>query len=184
MRRSASSLIAALVLAACSAPRDFAPTPGFEALVGDFAGELRMGPDLGRTVPMQLLVAPRDGEPDRYRFRLAYGGGGDADSSEGDPADVRDYLLVVDDRASGRCHVDERDGIELAGRLVDGELVTVFQVGSQVLDVRYRVVPEGIEFSLVSYDPATGEVAGAGLEGPPLRTFAEVAHQRALLRRR
>ena len=87
---------------------------------------------------------------------------------------MRDYQLVLDDAASGACHVDEGDGIVLRGRLIDGELVTVFRVGDQVLDVRYRPVADGIEFALVSYDPAGGAATGAGLEGPPLRTFAEV----------
>lgn len=172
MRRSARWLLALLPIAACSSSPS-APPRGFAALVGDFAGELRLGPDPGRSVPMQLLVAPRDGEPDRYRFRLTYAEGA-----------VRDYLLVVDDPESGRCHIDEGGGVTLRGRLIDGELVTVFRVGDKVLDVRYRAVPEGVEFSLVSYDPAGGEATGAGLEGPALRTFAEVVHQRASLRRR
>ncbi|MCB9876264.1 MAG: hypothetical protein H6835_01570 [Planctomycetes bacterium] len=176
MRRPAALVLLA-GLVGCAAP----PTPsGFAALVGEFAGDLRMGPDLGRAVPMQLLIAPCEGQPgvdaDRYRFRLCYG--------EGHDRDERDYVLVVDDRASGRCHVDEGDGIELLGRLIEGELVTVFRVGDNVLDARYRAVARGIEFSLVSYDPAAGEVTGAGLEGPPLRTFGRVAHQRASLRRR
>lgn len=162
-----------MVLTACAAG---APPRGFDALVGDFAGELRLGPELGRAVPMQLLVAPCAGEPDRYRFRLSYGEGADAD--------VRDYQLVIEDQATGRCHIDERDGILLRGRLVDDQLVTVFRVGDNVLDVRYRWVADGVEFSLLSYDPAGGQPTGVGLEGPALRTFDAVSHQRALLRRR
>lgn len=153
--------------------------PGAVApFVGSHRGTLRMFGDHGvREVPMGLDVEPVAGAEGRLRWVLRYG--------EGATAQARDYLLLVDDAATGRYRIDEQNGIVLPARLCDGELVSVFAVGGQVLVARYRAVPAGLEFALESFgvatdgsDPATATTGAAGVT-----PIAEVAVQRALLRR-
>lgn len=164
-------LTAALLLAACAAapepPVPGAPEPAtFEDFVGDWRGSMQIAG--GRTVAMSLEVAPVSGDPQRFHWRLQY---------EGQP--VRDYTLVVRDRARGEAAVDEHNGIVLPTLLRGRELVSVFEVQGSVIDVRYRLEPAGLVFALESYRPAAAEPAGEGV-----RAWPQLAVQRGLLTRR
>jgi hypothetical protein len=171
-RRVVSTLLACATCAACAA----APTvvaddpPGLPGFGGSFRGTLRMLAAAGeRTVPMGLDVLPTD-EAGVFTWRLRYGAG--------DGEQVRDYRLRAVDAAGGRYAIDEQNGIVLAARRVDDELLSVFAAGSQTLSVRYRAVPSGIAFALESFDAAGGETTGQGV-----RTIAEFGCQRGILAR-
>ena len=116
---------------------------------------------------MRLVVEPVPGRPDELRWLLGYG-----------DDDLRDYRLCIDDAGSGRCRIDERNGIELQATFRAGELVAVFVVGEQTIVSRYRLVPDGIEFSLEAFAAGDGQATGQGVT-----TIRSVALQRALLRR-
>jgi hypothetical protein len=169
MRFFARSLLVCLVAGCATATgASHEPLP-VDALVGQYAGLLRIYVRDGvREVPMTLVVSPVTGAADRYRFALGYG-----------EDDRRDYQLVVDDPATGACRIDERNGIELAARWCGGELVSVFSSGGQTLVTRYRVVPAGIEFALEAFTLAEAQPTGGGVTTQP-----QVAVQRALLVRR
>lgn len=182
-------LTTAVVLAACSATApDDAPAriaaagigngavgtndgavDGFAALVGRYRGTLAIHGRRPLEVAMGLDVEAT-ADPSRYRWVIRYGTGADAD--------VRDYLLLVDDAATGRCRIDEQNTIELHGRLRDGELVSVFAVGGQTLVTRYRLCREGIEFGLESFAGSRAEETGRGV-----KTYPVFTSQRAMLRR-
>lgn len=166
-------LASLLAFAACSTPP---PRPAAAAqqwrlmdIVGDHRGTLVVhGSDGPQEVPMRLLVEPVPDTPDRLRWVLHYG--------DGERVQVRDYVLCIDDAATGRCRIDEQNGIELAARFVDGELVSVFAVQGQTLCCRYRLVPDGVAFALESWGADTGTPTGHGVT-----TFGAIAVQRALL---
>lgn len=140
----------------------------FAPFLGSFRGELHMQTAQGdQRVPMGLDVRTTD-DPAVWTWTLRYG--------SGEREQVRDYRLCLDDPATGRCRVDERNGIELPGRVVFGELVTVFAVPGQTLMVRYRVVAAGIEFALEAWNPEQAVPTGADV-----RAMGEVSFQRALL---
>lgn len=178
--------VAAALLAGCStAPSAASGTPSrdadpslaaaastagvFAPFLGSFRGELRMHTDSGeQRVPMGLDVRPTE-DPAVWTWTLRYG--------SGEREQVRDYRLCLDDVTAGRCRVDERNGIELQGRVVDGELVTVFAVPGQSLVVRYRAVVGGIEFALEAWNPERATATGSDV-----RTSGEVSCQRAMLR--
>jgi hypothetical protein len=174
-RRATTCCLLLSTLAACaSPPRDAAGAnagldPRLVPFVGRYAGTLRIHSERGvETVPMALDVEPASAE--RLRWVMKYGADG---------GDVRDYQLILDDAATGRCRVDERNGIELPGRLLDGELVTVFSVQEKTLVARYAATAAGIEFGIESF------VAGAGAPtGHGVTTHAPVLVQRASLARR
>lgn len=176
MRRVALAPMAWLSACATFPPAPAAPAgPSVPALfapfVGSFRGELRVFGARGRqTVPMTLVVEPVAGAADRVRFVLGYG-----------DADRRDYQLVLDDAATGRCHVDERNGIVLASWLCDGELVSAFTVMGWTNVARYRVVPSGVEFALEALEAGRGEATGGS--GEPVLSHGSLARQRALLLR-
>lgn len=141
----------------------------FAPFLGSFRGELRMFAGQGeQRVPMGLDVQPTE-DPAVWTWTLRYG--------SGEREQVRDYRLCLDDVTTGRCRVDERNGIELQGRVVDGELVTVFAVPGQSLVVRYRAVASGLEFALEAWNPEQD-----GTTGSDVRTSGAVSSQRAMLR--
>lgn len=165
----------ALALAACATSPPAASSaldpPGLPGFGGCFRGTLRMFGDGGeRTVAMGLDVLPVRDAPDEFTWQLRYG--------EGPAAQLRDYRLQVVDAAAGRYQIDEQNGIVLAARRVDDELVTLFAAGDQLLAVRYRAVPAGIAFALEACATQGGTPTGQGV-----RTFAEFGRQRGILAR-
>ncbi|MCR9248607.1 MAG: hypothetical protein NXI31_26570 [bacterium] len=142
---------------------------GFAALIGRYRGTLAIHGRRPLEVAMGLDIEAT-ADPSRYRWVIRYGSGADAD--------VRDYLLLVDDAATGKCRIDEQNTIELHGRLRDGELVSVFAVAGQTLVTRYRLCDDGIEFALESFAASKAEETGRGV-----KTYPVFTSQRALLRR-
>lgn len=145
--------------------------PVLQPFVGHHRGELHIyGANGAQTVPMGLEVDPIADAPDRLRFVLVYGAGA--------AAQRRDYRLVLDDPATGRCHIDEQNGILLAAWLAADELVSAFTVQGQTNIVRYRATAQGIEFGLEALPVGEGETTGHGV-----RSHARLVRQRALLHR-
>lgn len=174
-RRGAVIAAAAAALVACAAPPPVAPTavdpPGLPGFGGCFRGTMRVyGGGGERAVAMGLDVLPVADAPGEFTWRLRYG--------EGDATHVRDYRLQVVDAAAGRYAVDERNGIVLAMRRFDDELVCLFAAGDQLLSFRYRAVPAGIAFALESCAPQGGTATGQGV-----RTIAEFGCQRGIMAR-
>ena len=165
---AALTALVALALPGCRTAREARVADAPTDFLGTWVGTLHSpGRADGRTVTMRLVVTPIAGAADRLRWQLGYG-----------DDDVRDYVLRIDDAATGRCTIDERNGIELAARFAAGELVSVFAVGGQLLDVRYRRVADAVEFALEAFDRDGGEATGQGVS-----TFPTVSRQRATLRR-
>lgn len=168
--------VVALALAACAtSPPVASPSavdpPGLPGFGGRFRGPMRMFGAAGeRTVAMGLDVLPVADAPGEFTWRLHYG--------DGPAAQLRDYRLRVVDAAGGRYQIDEQNGIVLAARRVDDELVSLFAAGDQLLSVRYRAVPAGIAFALEACAPQGGTATGQGV-----RTFAEFGCQRGILAR-
>lgn len=173
-RRFAFALVALPWFAACStAPTTGTPTTEaiappaadeanvpapFRPFVGRHRGTMRMlGAQGEQQVSMGLDVLPVPGEPSMLTWVLRYG--------DGETAQVRDYRLLIDDAAAGRCRIDERNGIVLPARLFGDELVSIFVVPGQTLVVRYRAVPGGVDFVLEAFDPAKATAAGADVRG-------------------
>lgn len=145
--------------------------PELVPFLGRHRGSLRMLSVNGAsTVPMGLDVAVVADHPGQLTWTMRYG--------DGERAQVRDYRLLFDAGAPGRCRIDERNGTVLDVQLVDGELVSVFTVPGQVLVVRYRAVPGGLDFALEAWNPAAAVATGGGVT-----TIAAVSSQRAALRR-
>lgn len=142
-----------------------------QPFLGHHRGELNIyGASGMQTVPMGLEVDPVADAPDRLRFVLVYG--------DGPAAQRRDYRLVLDDAATGRCHIDEQNGIVLAAWLAADELVSAFTVQGQTNVVRYRATAQGIEFGLEALPVGAGETTGHGVA-----SHVRLVRQRALLRR-
>lgn len=171
--RLLGAVLASLLLGSCAVPpaatQAEVPAP-LRPFVGKHCGVLHTNTKGAPPVPMQLAVESIEGRVDRLRWCLQYG--------EGPDADVRDYVLVVDDLATGRMRIDEGNGIELAASLHGDELVSVFAVQGQTLVVRYRAVAAGVQFVLESFAHEGGQATGHGVT-----TFPRVARQSAWLQR-
>jgi hypothetical protein len=129
-------------------------------------------------VPITLLIA-REDTGSAWTWRTVF----NADTVRG----VRAYRLLVRDPARGAYATDEGNGIVLEDRLVDGMLVSVFQVGDQVLESRHSMQGDSLVHDIVwwSATPSSrSRGAGANAEqGAEVRSFRVGGRQRAVLTR-
>ena len=114
---------------------------------------------------MSLQVEPVAGDANRFHWRLRYEG-----------EEVRDHTLVVRDRSRGVAAFDENNGIVLPVQLSGSELISVFKVGGEVLNVRYRRERDGIRVCVDRYSEGTSEPAGQ-----QVRAWPRIAAQRGWL---
>ena len=152
-----------LLFAACASVDQLGSSAGFEDFVGDWSGSLQR-PD-GEAIAMSLQVEPVAGDANRFHWRLRYGG-----------EEVRDHTLVVRDRSRGVAAFDENNGIVLPVQLRDAELISVFEVGGSVLNVRYRRERDGLRVCVDSYSEGASEPAGQ-----QVRAWPKIAVQRGWL---
>ena len=109
-------------------------------------------------VRMVLTVAPTV-TPDRWTWTITY------DGDQG--RQVRAYELVAKDPASGRYAIDERNGIVIPARWIDGVLYSEFQVEQSRVAVREQVVHAGtpdecLLVEMTTTTAASGQASGGG----------------------
>ncbi len=81
---------------------------------------------------------------------------------------LRDYRLIVRDATSGKYALDERNGVILEETLIDRTLISVFQVGTQVLESRYAITGDTLTHDIVFWNATpttTSRGSGANSEG-------------------
>jgi hypothetical protein len=128
-------------------------------------------------VPLSLVIARRSDST--WTWRTVF----NADTVRG----LRDYRLLVRDAAKGHYATDEGNGLVLESTLVAGALVSVFQVGTRVLESRYTLEGDSLVHDIVWWDAAAqGAQRGSGANaeaGATVRSFRVEGRQRAVLRR-
>lgn len=154
------------------------PGTGPDAKPMEFAMELRIAPE-----------APEAGEmPSRWTWTIVYG--------EGERRQERAYTLIVKDAAKGLYEIDEHNSIVLPATLVNGVLVSPFEVGGSLLVASYELqswdppgappaakVEECLEFRIITV--ASGHAASTGGKdgAPEVRGFPVASFQQARLHR-
>jgi hypothetical protein len=73
---------------------------------------------------------------------------------DGVKTQVRDYRLVPDSDKPGRFRIDERNGVLLDARLVNGVIYSQFKVGGSVLTARYELRGDILRLEVTSAMPA------------------------------
>lgn len=121
-------------------------------------------------VPMSLAIEPIKGTRE-VTWVITYG--------EGEKAIVRDYKLVPDGDKPGRFKIDEKNGIVLGARLVNGVIYCQFEVAGNLLTARYELRDKGLRFEITSAKPEA-EKTGAG----KVQDYAVGAVQVAELKRK
>jgi hypothetical protein len=130
------------------------------------------------TVPVTMTIAST---ADRavFQWRQVFNN----DSSR----NVKDYLLRVGDAASGRYETDERNGIVMDATYVGGALISVFQVGDQVLETRVSLQADSLVQDLIFWSSSavkTTEGSGPnGERGTPVTSFRVTGRQRMAMTR-
>lgn len=139
---------------------------------GTWRGTLTVtGPDdKPAAVPMALQIGPVPGTRD-VTWAITYG--------EGAKAVVRGYVLQPDGDTPGRFKIDEKNGIVLAARLVDGVLYSPFAVGGAHLTARYELHGDVLRFEITSAKPAPAKTGDGKVQG-----FTVEVVQRADLKRK
>jgi len=158
------------------------PAAGFpDAWVGRWEGELitTTPPDSVRNrVPVAREIAP-EAQGGAWTWRTVF----NRDTVNG----VRPYRLVARDAARGRYVMDEGNGVELEATWVAGTLVSVFQVGSRVLESREEVRGDTLVQDLVWWSATpSGRVRGAGAnaeQGAEVLLYRVEGRQRMVMRR-
>jgi hypothetical protein len=87
---------------------------------------------------------------------------------KGEKEVVKDYTLVPVADKPGRFVVDEKNGIELAARLVNGVLYSTFEVGGAVLTARYELRDKAIRFEITSAKPAKAKTGDGQVQDYPV----------------
>lgn len=131
-----------------------AATPAFpDAWLGTWQGDLSSWGGAPMQVRMTLTVAPT-ATPGRWTWTITY------DGTAG--RQVRAYELVAGDTAAGRWSIDERNGIFIPARWLDGVLYSDFQVEQSRVGVREQVVHAGTPDECLLVEMATTK-ADAGV---------------------
>lgn len=110
-------------------------------------------------VPVVMEIGPaKDGKG--FTWKTTYG--------DGDKQVVKDYVLVPDAERPGRFVVDEKNGIGLAARLVDGVMYSTFEVGGAVLTARYELREKSLRFEITSAMAAKEKTGNGQVQDYPV----------------
>lgn len=152
-----------------------------DAWVGDWKGTLTTvaPPDSVRNrIPITLTIA-REAAGDAWTWRTVF----NADTVRG----LRAYRLLARDRARGLYATDEGNGVVLEDTWVGGSLISVFQVGAQVLESRYTLSGDTLTHDIIYWSPTpstTVRGSGANAEGGvAITTHRVLGRQRAVMTR-
>jgi hypothetical protein len=102
-------------------------------------------------VPLVFKIEPIKGSQD-VSWAMTYG--------EGDKAIVKDYKLVHVGEKPGRFRIDERNGVGIDARLVNGVIYSQFEVGGYLLTARYELRGETLRFEVTSSKVAAAKTGG------------------------
>jgi len=126
------------------------------------------------TVPVTLTISPT-AEPGVFRMRHVYNN----DSTRG----MKDYTLRTVDAAAGKYVTDENNGILIDETYTGGMLVSVFQVGDQVIENRTEMRGDSLVQDLIFWRSAAVRTTGGsgpnGERGTPVMAFRVVGRQRS-----
>ncbi|MBI1190749.1 MAG: hypothetical protein GC200_08745 [Tepidisphaera sp.] len=146
---------------------------------GRWKGEVRVLGAAGEpgSFTMERVIAPTQ-TPGRWQWTIIYDGA--AGRQE------RAYELVTDDAGKGLYTVDEKNGIRIPSRYIDGVLYSTFEVQGSRIGVRQWLVDAGtpaarMEVELATESLEAPSVSGGG-EAPEVRSWTPVSVQRATLR--
>jgi hypothetical protein len=189
MRFRATQIAVALALNACAisgcaslaSSRETATSGAFPAdWTGRWTGTIAtLGDSKLASVAMTLEIAPiTDG---RWSWTIIY---------EGDAGrQIRPYELIAVDAPTGRFAIDEKNGIVIPVRVLEGTLYATFEVMGSRVELRESVVGVGRDASLV-VEMATVAVEDAIVTGgveersvPEVRAWTPRVVQRGTLRR-
>jgi photosystem II stability/assembly factor-like uncharacterized protein len=151
-----------------------------ESWFGQWAGDARVvGGASDMRFRMELIVGPGP-SADRYQWTIVYDGA--AGRQE------RRYELLVRDRAKGLYAIDEKNGIVIESRFLDGALHGLFEVEGTRIATRESLVglggnAEAIEVEMVVTSVGDPSVSGGDGGAPEVRSWAPKSIQRATLRR-
>lgn len=117
-----------------------------------------------QTIEMELHIAPTD-DPARCTWTIVY-------IADGQRQD-RPYEIVAVDAEAGKYIIDEKNSIEIEGRMVGDVLHCPFSLGDVLLLATYRLEGESLHVSIVTMDTAEAPVTG-GLDGAPQVALPQV----------
>ncbi len=167
----------ATAITAQTTPRAAAP----ESWIGFWRGTLTNfggGDSVKLRVPVTMEIAST-AIRGRLKWRTVYNG----DTTRS----MKDYSLIVLDSAAGRYATDENNGILIDETLTGGILVSVFQVGDQLIENRIGVQGDSLVQDLIFWKSTPiRSVQGAGPngeKGTPVLSFRVSGRQRLALAR-
>jgi hypothetical protein len=126
--------------------------------LGTWTGKLAISSaaDKQSEVAVALKIEPIKGTRE-LTWAITYG--------EGARAMVRDYKLVPDGDKPGRFKIDERNGIALDARLVNGVMYSQFKVGDAMLTARYELRGDTLRFEITSAKAVADNTGKGSVQG-------------------
>lgn len=149
-----------------------------EDYIGQWEGDLEIysGNKMIMEVKMKLLIDETT-QKDTFLYNLVYQGAGQE-------PDIRNYLLIVEDRELGKYKIDEQNTVVLPMQLFGRKLVSSFVVEGSVVHFIYNLQDNAILVEVLSgpYDQAT--FTGEELGVPQVGILNNQIFQTGLLKRK
>lgn len=158
IRRTRYKLLLILFLFIGSLPMAFGQVNFPEDYIGQWEGNLEIysGNKMIMEVKMSLLIDETT-QKDTFLYNLVYQGAGQE-------PDIRNYLLIVEDRELGKYKIDEQNTVVLPMQMFGKKLVSSFVVEGSIVHFIYNLQKDAILVEVLSgpYDQATftGEELG------------------------
>jgi len=114
---------------------------------------------------MELHIAPLPDDPARCTWKVVYIDDGQRQE--------RPYEIVAVDAAKGEYVIDEKNSIEIPGRMMGDVLHCPFSLGDVLLLATYRLEGESLRVDIVTMNTAEAAVTG-GKDGAPQVALPQV----------
>lgn len=149
-----------------------------EDYIGQWEGDLEIysGNKMIMEVKMSLLIDETT-QKDTFLYNLVYQGAGQE-------PDIRNYLLIVEDRELGKYMIDEQNTVVLPMQMFGKKLVSSFVVEGSIVHFIYNLLDDAILVEVLSgpYDQAT--FTGEELGVPQVGILNNQIFQTGLLKRK
>lgn len=178
IRRPRYKLLLILILFIGSLPMAFGQVNFPEDYIGQWEGSLEIysGNKMIMEVKMSLLIDETT-QKDTFLYNLVYQGAGQE-------PDIRNYLLIVEDRELGKYKIDEQNTVVLPMQMFGKKLVSSFVVEGSIVHFIYNLQKDAILVEVLSgpYDQAT--FTGEELGVPQVGILNNQIFQTGLLKRK
>jgi hypothetical protein len=145
---------------------------------GRYIGTLEIfnvGKSTPQEVEMELIIEQVGLDSNKWEWKIIYG--------ENKIKGMREYQLIIKDKAKGKYIIDERNSILLNAQFINGKLFSRFSVTGNIILATYRKEGEYICFEILSGNAKVEEYTGGEEDNPNVGNYDVNVSQVAKLKK-